>query len=225
MNHSMHILLIETATERGVIAYGHQEQLLMACDLPFGLRQSHHLMTTLVSALAPWGGRPPLDCIAVGVGPGSYTGIRMGVSVAQTLAAVWQVPLVPLSSLVGFVPPVSGISYATVVDARIGGIYVQKGEERAPQLAPLPEAWEQLRAVSHLVTPSIAPLKRRLGGIPEATWTWHEVAPSPEVLYREAVYQLQQGKEVLPPAPLPLLYLRETEAERVKKGDLVAHSV
>ncbi|MDG0790749.1 tRNA (adenosine(37)-N6)-threonylcarbamoyltransferase complex dimerization subunit type 1 TsaB [Cohnella ginsengisoli] len=52
-----------------------------------------------LKALLKEAGVGEVDAIAVGQGPGSYTGVRIGVSAAKTLAWAWDKPLVGLSSL------------------------------------------------------------------------------------------------------------------------------
>jgi tRNA threonylcarbamoyl adenosine modification protein YeaZ len=49
-----------------------------------------------------------VDVIAVGVGPGSFTGMRIAISYAKSIAIAWRVPIVPISSydlLEGAAPP------------------------------------------------------------------------------------------------------------------------
>jgi tRNA threonylcarbamoyladenosine biosynthesis protein TsaB len=63
--------------------------------------------------------------IGVGVGPGSYTGVRVGLATAQGLARAWNVPLAGASTLAamaltGLEPGESG---AAVLDARRGNVY------------------------------------------------------------------------------------------------------
>ena len=54
----------------------------------------------LVPMIAALPGRGRADCIAVNTGPGSFTGIRVGLAAARALALAWQVPLSGYASLV-----------------------------------------------------------------------------------------------------------------------------
>jgi tRNA threonylcarbamoyladenosine biosynthesis protein TsaB len=42
--------------------------------------------------------RASIDRLAVGTGPGSFTGLRIAIAYAKSLAAAWRLPLVPISS-------------------------------------------------------------------------------------------------------------------------------
>ncbi len=63
-------------------------------------RHTRLILGMVESVLAEAGLRPgQLDSIALGHGPGSFTGVRIGVSVAQGLAVGAKVPITPVSSL------------------------------------------------------------------------------------------------------------------------------
>lgn len=219
----MRILLIDTCTERGVIAYGNHQHLLFAKDLPFGLNQSKCLLPYLAEVVQLFGRPLPLDVIGVGIGPGSYTGIRVGVAVAQALAYSWKTPLVGVSSLSGFVPLEYVKPFAAIFDARIGGVYFQKGSYEQQELIyqgnPQMSSWEEigqyLNGVTHLVTPVAKSLQAKFDlHYPDHHWTWEERAPSLSVLMQNIERQYLQNKLMIPPGHIDLLYLRETEAER-----------
>jgi len=67
-----------------------------------------------------------LDFIAVGNGPGSFTGTRIGVLTAKTLSFANKVPLVPFCSLLAYTPVVDE-PFLLVVDAKSHGYYLYDG--------------------------------------------------------------------------------------------------
>lgn len=216
----MRQLLIDTCTERGFIAYHAGSTFLFAQELPFGLHQSQALMPQLAEACTRFSiGAEQVDCIGVAIGPGSYTGIRIGVSVAQALAFAWQRPLVGVCSLNALVPEEVGVRFAAILDARIGGVYLRKGISHAhgveflsvPMVCSLAEAAIELQDVTHLVTPHATNLRLKL----EGTWQWQERSPSIPLFASLVETAFQQGAW-LKEGHLELLYLRETEAEREK---------
>lgn len=71
-------------------------------DPPAGSRPRHtaRLMSLIAAALhASGGGWGEVDRIAVGIGPGTFTGLRIGVSTARALAMAREIELVGISTL------------------------------------------------------------------------------------------------------------------------------
>ncbi|MDF2065516.1 tRNA (adenosine(37)-N6)-threonylcarbamoyltransferase complex dimerization subunit type 1 TsaB [Bacillus sp. Cr_A10] len=66
-----------------------------------------------------------IDAIAIANGPGSYTGVRIGVTIGKTLAWTLKIPIVSVSSLqvlAGNVPFFSGV-VCSIMDARRGNVF------------------------------------------------------------------------------------------------------
>jgi tRNA threonylcarbamoyladenosine biosynthesis protein TsaB len=86
------------------------------------------------------GGFATLDRIAVTVGPGSFTGIRIGLSTARAMGLALDIPVVGVSTLVAFAGPLlaapSSAVIASAIDARHGRVYLQLFEPMGRPLLP-----------------------------------------------------------------------------------------
>lgn len=123
----MKILILETSTEKGCLVLAEDENLIEAHPLPGGPELSKRLGTEVSELLKRRRFTP--DWIAVGTGPGSYTGIRVGAALAKALSYGWQVPLLGYCSLKAFAPSKEG-TFAILIDARSTGLYVLFGEKK-----------------------------------------------------------------------------------------------
>jgi tRNA threonylcarbamoyladenosine biosynthesis protein TsaB len=124
----MLILAFDTATEVATSA-------LVADGEVLGERVSR-AVTLLedVDALLRQGGAhaDEIEALAVGIGPGSFTGVRVGLATARGLALSLDVPVAGVSTLAALAAGAPGA--LPVIDARRREIFVANGEPRA--LAP-----------------------------------------------------------------------------------------
>lgn len=84
-----------------------------------------------------------LDAVAVGVGPGGYTGLRIGVATARSLAQAHRLPLHPVDSLAALAAGIDAPVALPMIDARRGQVFWSlhvDGRERLAPAAERPEA-------------------------------------------------------------------------------------
>jgi tRNA threonylcarbamoyladenosine biosynthesis protein TsaB len=95
------ILAIESASTDPSVAVAAPDGTLLRLDgWSASPRQAHELLPRLMAALADAGGALlKVSGIGVGIGPGSFTGLRVGMSVAKGLAFALRVPIVGVPSL------------------------------------------------------------------------------------------------------------------------------
>ena len=113
-----------------------------------GARPDHVRLLALVSELmseagAGWG---DIGRLAVGVGPGSFTGLRIGLATARALAQARDLPLAGVSSLAALAAPVEAERVAAVIDARRGEVFAALWEGGRQTLAPVALAPGELAA-------------------------------------------------------------------------------
>lgn len=72
--------------------------------------------------------RSQLDAIAVGRGPGAFTGVRLGIALAQGIALALDLPVLPVSTLATLAAPAlrddPEALVLAAIDARMGEVYV-----------------------------------------------------------------------------------------------------
>lgn len=127
---------------------------------PVGGRPVHgvSLLRTIEDLVADAGGWGRVDLIAVGVGPGSFTGLRIGVATARALAQSRSLPAVGVPStsamLAGIAasPEAAGRARLAVIDARRGEVFAALDPAQRRGGADLPRPEGKIRATEGKAT-------------------------------------------------------------------------
>jgi len=119
------ILAFDTSAAHCAAALLRGDEILAQHQEEMARGQAERLMPLLEETLAEggasWG---DLDAVAVGIGPGNFTGIRISVSAARGLALGLGVPAIGVSSLEAQAFGTAGVVVSSL-DARREGLYVQ----------------------------------------------------------------------------------------------------
>lgn len=176
----MSILAIDTATQvssAAVAAPGKlSAELTMQAKLTHSETLMPHIEQVLKMAAVP---KDQLKGIAVSIGPGSFTGLRIGLAAAKAMSYALKIPLVGVSTLraLAYHYPVAGVRIVCMLDAQKGNAYVETYR------------WEQgrLQTIDEVKVAPIAEVVEWCGGIKESV-----------VLLGDAVQKKIIGKMELP---------------------------
>ena len=133
----MKLLAFDTSSKTLSLAILEDRELLAQTTLNIKKNHSISLMPAIDFLMASLDLKPmDLDRIAVAQGPGSYTGLRIAVATAKTLAHTLKIELVGVSSLLALIPEqVEGL-VIPVMDARRNNVYAgfyQSGQAVWPE--------------------------------------------------------------------------------------------
>lgn len=123
----MNILALDTCTEMCSAAVLFEGQLFERSELT-QRGHSEKILTMLDAVMAEAGcNLADINVVAFGRGPGSFTGVRIGVGVAQGIAFARQLPVVPVSTMAAVaqiaIDDYAASRIAVAMDARMGEVY------------------------------------------------------------------------------------------------------
>ncbi|HEY6770996.1 MAG TPA: tRNA (adenosine(37)-N6)-threonylcarbamoyltransferase complex dimerization subunit type 1 TsaB [Solirubrobacterales bacterium] len=228
----MLVVGVDTATDRAVVGATADGEVVREVSIDPGPggrpRHSEVLLAEIERAVEAAGGWPRIDRIAVGIGPGSFTGLRIGIATARALAQARGLPLAPVGSLTALARGISedrsgdGLALP-VFDARrseaFAALFDDGDEVWPPFVAPPEELAERLRDLGQ---PPLAAGDGALRFATELEAAGATVAPPESSIHRVAAHHVCALGEAAAEAQtdqIQPLYLRPPDAKRWRERD------
>ncbi len=228
----MHLLAIDTAlgdcSAAILIDDDRGRQRLHKVSRSIGRGHAEQLMDVLAATLAAAKiTYADIDRIAVTVGPGSYTGLRVGLATARALALVLSVPVIGVTTLAALAEEADlagcGGTGIALIDARHGAVYCQvtapDGTTDGPMIRALTDLADELPDGDLvLVGSGTGPAAQILSRQDRSIETLERAAPSIDAVARLGA---RLSESVAPPKPL---YLKPPDARPQTRGRIARTS-
>jgi tRNA threonylcarbamoyladenosine biosynthesis protein TsaB len=228
----MFVLGVDTATDHAVVGATARGEVVRETSIDPGPdgrpRHAQVLLAEIERAAEAAGGWPRIDRIAVGIGPGSFTGLRIGIATARGLAQARNLPLVPVGSLAALARGMSAAGAGEelalpVFDARrseaFAALFQDRDELWPPFVAPPEELAERMLELDQ---PPLAAGDGALRFAAELEAAGATVAPPESSVHRVAarhVCALGEAAGEAPTDQIQPLYLRPPDAKRWRDRD------
>ena len=214
------ILAIDTTHESGSLALARGGDLIEETVLRAPGGFAHVIYEHLAQLLDRHGVKPAMvDCFAAASGPGSFTGVRVGLACVKGLAEALGKPAVAVSNLQALASFGRAPLRAVVLDARrgeiYGAVYDHAGQMVAPEVVTRFPAWIETLPEGEMefVATDFTPYRAALDG---TRFERAPIATAPPALAaavaRIALARFLRG-EASDPAALDANYVRRSDAE------------
>jgi tRNA threonylcarbamoyladenosine biosynthesis protein TsaB len=219
----MLILALDTTSPYGGLALARNGTVIdaLAIEAPDGFAQ---ILFQQIDKLLERHGLTlaDIDCYAAAAGPGSFTGIRVGLAAVKALADVHSKPAVAISNLLALASQAEGRYRAPVLDARRGEVFAAVYDEQLrPVVAEAAVEWPAfLRSLEGREVTFVGQTAAIFEPGGAAEWAssnpgWSKMIakePLAAVVARLAAARLARG-EALPPEAVDANYVRRSDAE------------
>lgn len=182
------LLAIETATLASGVALATADKLVAEIIVQTKKTHSERLMPHIeqLLELGPVA-KEDITAIAVSIGPGSFTGLRIGLATAKALAYVWNVPVIGVSTLaaLAYACPAPNSLICPLLDAQKGNVYqaVYRWEKGILQEVTPPRVIAHQEAINELASQPLPVIMLGEGA----------------VLFQEAIVAASDPIELAPP--------------------------
>ncbi len=213
------VLAIETATPRCSVAVGHEAGLKASFSVDRDRRHVEAVVPAVAAACRAAGvALADLGALAVDIGPGLFTGMRVGIATAQALGLALGLPIHPVCSLDVLAHPFrhAGPPVASVVDARRGEVFRSLHRAGVPLARPAciapPVLAAELAGLGAGLAVGDGAVRHR--AVLEAAGAEVVAAmPSAESALELALVAIAGGAAGLDPGQVQALYLRAPDAQ------------
>lgn len=206
------LLAIDTSTPMTALALGRGGELVAQARHDDRARPGSELLTPRIAALLAEAGVTARDlaAVAVGVGPGTFTGTRVALATAKGLASALPCPLYAVSTLAAVAAGAAadGAVLATI-DARRGEVYAGWFDVGAD--GPAARGAEMVCPLDHVLADMSGVPGSQVVGSGAPAWGQHEPGVDPRGLWRAAVLAARGAPVEV--AAIDATYLRASYAE------------
>ena len=224
----MNIVAIETSCSIGSVALVRDGVVVQEAAFEKGMEHGRALQMRLdeICRAEGWRPRADLDAVTVGLGPGSFTGLRVGVACARALAYAANLPVAGVCSFDAVVrnAPEEAQRACVALDAKRGDVYYALYERRGGE-------WERTEG------PAVGRPADLVARMPKPAWALGDALRAHEECFRtEGVIGTPEGSwaaragvvgllgeamaragQWADPERLVPIYLRRPEAEEVRR--------
>lgn len=217
-------IAIETSGRSGSVALAVQGKVLREEQFAHGLKHAAGIVSIIDHLVREQGWTPrDVEQVYVSAGPGSFTGLRVGITVAKTLA--WalgaRVVAVPTARVLAENAPPGWQNLILVLDAKRDQIFTARFAKRSGQIVEVEEAHlDTLTAMLarsprpvHLLGEGLPYHRRHLAGITDVLQTDETAWRGRAAVVAKIGWELAQSDRFTDPEHLTPIYIRRPEAE------------